>query len=73
MRNKQIIQLRFKKKPHFGSINKKKRTCHLLDFAVSADHKIKVKEGRKLDKFLDLAQKADKAVEYRGKYDTNHS
>ena len=28
-----------------------------MDFAVSADHRVKIKENEKRDKFLDLAQK----------------
>ena len=34
---------------------KKKRICQIVDFAVSADHKIKLKECEKKDKYLDLA------------------
>ena len=33
---------------------KKKRTCCLVDFAVSADHKVKIKESKKRDEYLDL-------------------
>ena len=36
-------------------INKKKRNCKTVDFAVSTDHRIKVKECEKKDKYLDLA------------------
>ena len=36
--------------------NKKKRTCKIVDFAVSADHRIKLKECEKKDKYLDLAR-----------------
>ena len=35
-------------------INKKKRTCHLVDFVGPEDHKLKIKESEKLDKYLDL-------------------
>ena len=34
--------------------NKKKRTCKIVDFAVSADNRIKLKECEKKDKYLDL-------------------
>ena len=34
---------------------KKKRTCWIVDFAVPYDHKVKLKEGEKRDKYLDLA------------------
>ena len=35
---------------------KKKRTCKIVDFAVPADHRIKLKECEKKDKNLDLAR-----------------
>ena len=34
---------------------RKKRTCWLLDFAVQADHRVKIKENEKRDKYLNLA------------------
>ena len=37
-------------------INKKKRTCKIVDFAVPADHRIKLEEFEKKDKYLDLAR-----------------
>ena len=33
---------------------KKKRTCHFVDFAVPADLGVKIKEGEKIAKTLDL-------------------
>ena len=36
--------------------NKKKTTCKIVDFAVPADHRIKLKECEKKDKYLDLAR-----------------
>ena len=39
---------------------KKKRTCKRVDFAVPADHRIKLKECEKKDKYLDLARKLKK-------------
>ena len=41
-------------------INKKKRTCKIADFAVPADHRIKLKEKEKKDKYLDLARELKK-------------
>ena len=35
---------------------KKKRTCKIFDFAVPADHRIKLKECEKKDKYLDFAK-----------------
>ena len=36
---------------HLIIINKEKRTCRTVDFAVPADHKVKLKES---EKYLDL-------------------
>ena len=35
-------------------INKKKRTCRIMDFSVPADHRVKLKESEKKDKYLEL-------------------
>ena len=35
----------------------KKRTCRIVDFAVPADHRVKLKENKKKDKYVDLARK----------------
>ena len=40
--------------------NNKKRTCKIVDFAVLADHRIKLKECEKKDKYLDLARELKK-------------
>ena len=45
------------RRPDLIIINKKKRTCKIVDFAVPADHRIKLKECEKKDKYLDLAMK----------------
>ena len=39
---------------------KKKKTCRLVDFAVPADHRVKIKESEKEDKYLDLAREQRK-------------
>ena len=41
-------------------INKRKRICKIVDFAVPADHRINLKEGEKKDKYLDLARELKK-------------
>ena len=41
-------------------INKKKRTCKIVNFAVPADHRIKLKECEKKDKYLDLVRELKK-------------
>ena len=50
------------KRADFIMINKKKKKkrkkiCKIVDFAVPADHRIKLKECEKKDKYLDLARK----------------
>ena len=44
------------RRPDLIIINKKKRTCKIVDFAVPADHRINLKECEKKDKYLDLAR-----------------
>ena len=41
-------------------INKKKRICKIVDFAVPADYRINLKESEKKDKYLDLARELKK-------------
>ena len=36
-------------------VNKEKRICEIVHFAVTADHRINLKESVKKDKYLDLA------------------
>ena len=43
------------RRPDLIIINKKKRTCKIVDFAVLADNRIKLKEWEKKDKYLDFA------------------
>ena len=59
------------RKPDLIIINQKKRTCKIVDFAVPADHKIKLKECEKRDKDLDLARELKKSVEHAGDNYTN--
>ena len=42
------------------TINKKKRICKIVDFAVPVDHRIKLKECEKKDEYLDLATELKK-------------
>ncbi len=39
---------------------KKERICKIVDFAVTADNRIKLKECEKKDKYLDLARELKK-------------
>ena len=48
-------------------LKKKKRICKIVDFAVPADHRIKLKECEKKDKYLDLLWELKrKTVEHEG-------
>ena len=47
-------------RPDLIIINKKKRTYKIVDFAIPADHRIKLKEYEKRDKYLDLARELKK-------------
>ena len=44
----------------YNNQKKKKRTCKIEDFAVLADHRIKLKECKKKDKYLDLFRELKK-------------
>ena len=48
------------RRPDLIIINKKKKVCKIVDFAVPADHRIKLKECEKWDKYLDLARELKK-------------
>ena len=50
------------RRPDLIIINKKKRTCKIVDFAVPTDHTIKLKEFEKKEKYLDLARELKKTV-----------
>ena len=48
----------------YSNQQKKKRTCKIVDFAVPADHKIKLKESEKKDKYLNFAREYKKTMEH---------
>ena len=59
------------RRPDLIIINKKKkRTCKIVDFAVLADHRIKLKECEKNDKYIHLARELKK-LEHAGDNYTN--
>ena len=47
-------------------INNKKRNCKIVDFAVPADHRIKLQECEKKDKYPALAWELKKTMEHEG-------
>ena len=54
------------RRPDLIIINKKKRICKIVDFAVLVDHRIKLKECEKKDNYLDLARELKKTEEHAG-------
>ena len=48
------------RRPGLIIINEKKKICKIVDFAIPADHRIKLKECQKRDKYLDLARELKK-------------
>ena len=42
--------------PDLVIVNKKKRTCQIVDFSILADHRVKIKENKKRDRYVDLAR-----------------
>ena len=50
-----------KTRPNYNR-QKKKEICKIVDFAVPADHRIKLKECEKKDKYLDLARELKKLL-----------
>ena len=48
------------RRPDLIIINKRKRICKVVDFAVTADHRINLKESEKKDKYFDLARELKK-------------
>ena len=59
------------RRPDLIIINKKKRTCKIVELAVPDDHRIKLKECEKKDKYLELARELKKTVEHAGDNYTN--
>ena len=50
---------------------RKKKTCKIVDFAVPADHRIKLKESEKKNKYRDLTRELKKTMEHEGNNYTN--
>ena len=48
------------RRPELIIINKRKGTCKIVDFAGPAEHRIKLKESEKKDKYLDIARQLKK-------------
>ena len=50
---------------------KKKKNCKIVNFSVPADHRIKLKECEKKDKYIDPARELKKPVEHESDNYTN--
>ena len=48
------------RRPDRTIVDKKDRTCRTVDFAFPMDHRVKLKESKKSDKYLDLARELKK-------------
>ena len=44
------------RQPDLTITNKKEKTCRIVDFVVPVNHRVKLKESEKRDKYLDLAR-----------------
>ena len=54
------------RRPNLDIDNKKMRTYWIVDFPVPADHRVKLKENKKSDNYLDLARELKKTIEHEG-------
>ncbi len=45
--------------------SKEKKSFKIVDFAVSADHRIKLKESEKKDTYLELAKEFKKSMKHK--------
>ena len=59
------------RRPELIIINKKKRTFRTVDFAVLADHRVKVKESENINKYLDLCKEIEKTEEHESDNNIN--
>ena len=48
------------RQPDLVIVNNKKRTSRIVDFAVPPDHRVKLKENKKKDKYLKHARELKK-------------
>ena len=54
-----------------SDIEQKKENLLKVNFAVPADHRVKMKESEKRDKYQDLARELKKTMEHEGDANTN--
>ena len=56
VRENKAHKIRWARRADFILINKKKRTCHYVDYTVPAEQTVKIKESKKIDECLGLFQ-----------------
>ena len=54
-------------------INKKQKAGHLVDIVVTATHRVKIRESKSIDKYLDLPRELNKQWKHEGDSDTSSS
>ena len=59
------------RRPDLVIVNNEKKKKRIVDLAIPADHRVKLKESEKRDKYLDLAIELKKTMEHEGDSDTN--
>ena len=47
-------------RPDLVIINKKRRAFHQVDFGVQVDHRVKIKENERVEKYLDFVKELKK-------------
>ena len=60
------------RRPDLVITNKMKRTGRIVNFAVTTDHKMKLKESEKRDKYHNLARELKKTLKHEGDGDTSY-
>ena len=51
--------------------SQKKRTYRIVNYAVPTNHRIRLKESKEIDKYLDLLRELKKMMEHQGKGNTS--
>ena len=52
-------------------VDKKRRTCRIVNIAVPVEPRVKVKESKKRDKYQDIARELEKYMKQKSDGDTN--
>ena len=73
MTDGQTDRLILARRPNQILMNKKKRTCHIVDYVVTTDYRVKVKEGKVLDYTWGYLPELKKVMEHESDCDTNQS